>query len=117
MTEKPLIIDEITTLRLLHDIRAEMQKFSAAPVSSPQNREHLNAMMATLQLTPDEHAEVLQQWEITRVGERTYNRRRCFEALLSSLQYLEDKTPLPVQRENAAENLPQSRSHISEPWE
>ena len=73
-----------------------------------QNREHLNAMMATLQLTPDEHAEVLQQWEITRVGERTYNRRRCFEALLSSLQYLEDETPLPVQRENAAENLPQS---------
>lgn len=41
-----------------------------------QNRVQLESIMADLHLTPDERADVLEAYEITRIGMKNYNRRR-----------------------------------------
>ena len=96
MTEKPLIIDEITTLRLLHDIRAEMQKFSAAPVSSPQNRERL--IEAYNALNPTQHQEAVRLIK-EQIGQISFN-PYSFKTTTKE----EDKAQQKAVKKSAAQN-------------
>lgn len=58
-----------------------------------QNRSQLESIMADLHLTPDERAEVLEAYEITRIGVKNYNRRRKVREILESLLTLEEGKP------------------------
>ena len=55
-----------------------------------QNRTQLEAIMLELHLTPDEREEVLEAYEITRIGVKNYNRRRKVREILESLLTLEE---------------------------
>lgn len=55
-----------------------------------QNRIQLEAIMSGLHLTPDERMEVLEAYEITRMGVKNYNRRRKIREILNSLLTLEE---------------------------
>ena len=55
-----------------------------------QNRVQLESIMADLHLTPDERADVLEAYEITRIGMKNYNRRRKVREILESLLTLEE---------------------------
>lgn len=56
-----------------------------------QNRMQLEALMSELHLAPDERAEVLEAYEITRIGIRKYNRRYKVKELLDSLLTVEEE--------------------------
>lgn len=55
-----------------------------------QNRVQLESIMADLHLTPDERTDVLEAYEITRIGMKNYNRRRKVREILESLLTLEE---------------------------
>ena len=58
-----------------------------------QNRAQLEAVMSELHLTPDERAEVLEAYEITRIGVKNYNRRRKVREIMESLLTIEEGKP------------------------
>lgn len=55
-----------------------------------QNRVQLEAIMSELHLTPDERAEMLDAYEISRIGEINYNRRRKVRKIIESLLTVEE---------------------------
>lgn len=61
-----------------------------------QNRAQLEAVMSELHLTPDERAEVLEAYEITRIGVKNYNRRRKVREIMESLLTIEEGKPETV---------------------
>ena len=54
-----------------------------------QNRAQLEALMSELHLTPDERTEVMEAYELARVGVKIYNRRRKVREILGSLLTVE----------------------------
>lgn len=54
-----------------------------------QNRAQLEALMSELHLTPDERIEVMEAYELARVGVKIYNRRRKVREILGSLLTVE----------------------------
>lgn len=56
-----------------------------------QNQIQLESIMSELHLTPDERTEVLEAYEITRIGMKKYNRRKKVREILESLLTLEEE--------------------------
>lgn len=68
-----------------------------------QNRAQLDVLMRELRLTPDQRTEVLQAYEIARIGTHSYNQRRKIREILSSLLTIEEAPdPLPLESPAAA---------------
>ena len=68
-----------------------------------QNKVQLEALMSELHLTPDERAEMLEAYEIARIGMRDYSRRCKVRELLDSLLTVEETHPVRHEAEYDAD--------------
>ena len=64
-----------------------------------QNRVQLESLMSELHLTPDERLEVLEAYEITKIGVRNYNRRCKVREILNSLLTVEEDKKVILENE------------------